>query len=215
MKLLLIRHAESVGNQEQRLQGQADFALSFQGQRQAAALAQSLSTQSWCPTHVYSSPLQRAIQTATILLQGRELAIAGSEALQEIHLGILQGLTWAEAQAQYPELCCALEASPTWIPIPEAESLIQVRDRAKGFVESLLNQHIDSHRIWIITHGGLLPYLIAALLGCDRVWGLEIPPTALFEFWLDRDRWPHQDENLANNTLWQIRRFNDLKHLKT
>ncbi len=212
MKLLLIRHAESIGNQEQRLQGHADFALSTTGQLQAAKLAAYLSSESWLPTHVYSSPLQRALQTAQILLRSRqEVTIQTCEALKELDNGIFQGLTWAEAQSHYPELCRSLTTSPEWLPIPGAESPLQVRDRARSFWHALLTQHQNSDQIWIVTHGGLLLYLMAALLGSDRVWGLDIGPTARFEFWLDRDRWHCEDENLANTTLWQIRHFNEYR----
>ena len=67
LKLLFIRHAQSVGNQQKRMQGNAEFELSAEGRRQAGKLAQRLLTESWVPTHVYSSPLKRTAQTAEIL----------------------------------------------------------------------------------------------------------------------------------------------------
>ncbi|HEY9846058.1 MAG TPA: histidine phosphatase family protein, partial [Candidatus Caenarcaniphilales bacterium] len=130
----------------------------------------------------------------------------------ELHNGILEGLTWSEAQTRYPSLCQALETSPEWLPIPGAEPLTQARDRALGFIQTLLSRHTNTDQIWIITHGGILQFLIAALLGCDRVWGLSINATALFEFWIDLTHW-HRDQTL-NPTLGQIRCFNDAQHLE-
>ncbi len=219
MKILWIRHAESIGNQAGQMQGQLEFAVSERGRQQADLLADYLIQNSWQPSHIYSSPLQRAVETTQILLRVQTFLksnppLCFRTELQEIHSGILQGLTWAEAKQQYPQLCQKLESTPEWVPIPEAESLQQVSDRAHQFIHYLLEAHQHSDQIWVITHGGLLPYLLAALMGSDRVWGLQIPPTALFEFELDRDRWLLPPPNTHNTTLWKIHRFNETPHLK-
>lgn len=218
LKLLLIRHAESIGNQQQRMQGWAEFELSELGSRQAAVLASRLVEEQWQPTHVYSSSLIRARQTTEILLQpflaveNQAIALEFVDDLREFQTGIFQGLTWAEARAAYPDLCDQLETCADWIPIPGAETLQTGRDRAHRFVYQLLDRHGNPDRVWIISHHWILQQLIAVLLGSDRTWGITIPPTALFEFWLDRDRWPCTDQNRFNSTLWQIRRFNDAQH---
>lgn len=219
MQLLFIRHAESIGNQAQRLQGQADDQLSRPGKAQAQKLAQQLLAEAWQPSHIYSSPLRRATQTTQILLSyfDAHLCSRGElvklDELKEIHNGVFQGLTWQEAQDRYPELCYALETSLEWLPIPGAESLQAVCDRAQTFVHQLMSQHANADKIWIVTHGGVLQFLIAQLLGCDRVWGLQIKPTALFEFRVDLSRWSLGDQNRFNTALWQIYRFNDTSHL--
>jgi len=68
LKLLFIRHAQSLGNQQKRMQGQGEFELSKEGKQQAEKLSQRLLAESWQPTYVYSSPLKRAVQTTEILL---------------------------------------------------------------------------------------------------------------------------------------------------
>lgn len=212
MKLLLIRHAQSLGNVDQRIQGHQDQGLSDQGKRQAQSLGAFLAADLWQPSHLYSSPLQRAVQTAQLLLAALpdQPHVQYAPELQELSNGIFDGLTWQEAQAQYPQLCQALMSSAEWIPIPGAEPLEVVRDRAQAFLQTLLGNHDDQDQIWVVTHGGFLQYLVAAILGGDRVWGLSIPPTALFEFWLDLKRWSLSDQNRCNPTLWQIRRFNQV-----
>lgn len=245
MKLLFIRHAQSIGNQEKRMQGQVDFALSAEGESQAERLAQRLLVESWVPTYVYSSPLKRAVQTAAILLNHFQTAplpaavsdlidsadtpplesgtksgvcapilVEYADELMEFQNGIFAGLTWAEAQQRYPDLCQRLSTSLDWIQIPEAESLTTARDRAHQFIQRLLSRHTDDDRIWIVSHSWIMQHLIAALMNCDRSWRLHAQNTALFEFWLDRNRWYATDENHRFNTdLWQIHRFNDCRHL--
>jgi broad specificity phosphatase PhoE len=221
MKILWIRHAESIGNQNQQMQGQLEFALSTLGKQQANLLADYLVQASWLPSHIYGSPLQRAAETTQILLQAWATETNHCDfspnyraELQEIHNGILQGLTWPQAKRQYPQLCDKLESTPEWVAIPEAESLQEVSDRAHQFVRCLLETHQNGDRIWVVTHGGLLPYLLAALMGSDRAWGMQIPATALFEFELDRDRWLLPPPNTHNTTLWKIVRFNETPHLR-
>lgn len=68
LKLLFIRHAQSLGNQQKRMQGQGEFGLSETGKQQAEKLAQRLLAEAWQPSQVYSSPLKRAVQTTEILL---------------------------------------------------------------------------------------------------------------------------------------------------
>jgi broad specificity phosphatase PhoE len=220
MHVLMIRHAESLGNREYRIQGRADYALSMQGIEQAHALGQVLVSNGWKPTHIYTSSLQRTVHTAEILRDywaTRESTahLTLCPDLQEIKNGILEGLTWAEVQEQYPDLAAALMASSDWIPIPGAESLKAARDRAQQFIQTITTQHNNADRLWIVTHGGFLQYLVAAIFGSDRTWGLSIPPTAVFEFELDLDRWSTTDQNRYNPLLWKIHRFNDASHLIT
>jgi 2,3-bisphosphoglycerate-dependent phosphoglycerate mutase len=240
LKLLFIRHAQSIGNQQKRMQGNGEFELSPEGRRQASRLAQRLFTEGWVPTGVYSSPLKRTMQTTEILLSpfvakplpavvgdlvdeeedddpreplSAEIPIAQSEDLREFQNGIFQGLTWAEAREQYPDLCHRLENSADWIPIPGAESLQDARDRSRRFIQSLLENHKNGDQLWVVTHSWILQHLIAELMGCDRSWRIHARNTAIFEFWIDQSRWQRQDQNCFNTDLWQIRRFNDHQHL--
>jgi broad specificity phosphatase PhoE len=218
MHVLMIRHAESLGNREYRIQGRMDYALSMQGIEQAHALGQALVTGAWKPTHIYTSSLQRTVHTAEILQDywaTREATVNITLCcdLQEVKNGIVEGLTWAEVQTQHPDLAAALMASSEWVPIQGAESLKAARDRAQQFIQTITTQHQNEDRIWIVTHGGFLQYLVAALLGSDRTWGLNIPPTAVFEFELDLGRWNTTDQNRYNAMLWKICRFNDASHL--
>ncbi|WP_206758116.1 histidine phosphatase family protein [Oscillatoria sp. FACHB-1407] len=220
LELVLIRHAQSTWNQQRRMQGWGDDALTTIGQDQAKRLAKRLQAEFQAPTHIYSSPLRRSRQTTDILLSQIEpIPVEYADELKEFQNGIFEGLTWAEAKALYPDLCASLEASLDWLPIPQAESLREGRDRARRFLQHLLTHHHNGDRIWVISHSWLLQQLIAELLGCDRSWGISICNTALFEFWLDQSRWHETNQNPSQNrwntTLWQIRHFNDCQHLHT
>jgi broad specificity phosphatase PhoE len=249
LKLLFVRHGQSTGNVEKRMQGQGEYDLTPIGRLQATRLAHRLRAENWHPTHAYSSPLRRAMQTAEILATqiqapgpaeslpsivselidadftvsepapsaalATPLKITQAAELGEFQNGIFQGLTWAEAQAQYPDLCQTLEASPDWLQIPGAETLQTARARSSQFIERILQTHHNGDQVLIVSHSWILQHLIASLLGADRAWRLPIHNTARFEFWVDQSRWARQTpETRLNTDLWQIRRFNDDRHLQ-
>jgi 2,3-bisphosphoglycerate-dependent phosphoglycerate mutase len=237
LKLLFIRHAQSTGNVERRMQGQGAYPLTDHGQAQTRKLAARLRSENWVPTAVYTSPLRRTVETTHILLDAfpthatpgvvgdltdvdqpltpvtQPIPIHYEPDLAEFQNGIFQGLTWAEAQAQHPELCHQLETAAEWIPIPGAETLHMARDRAQQILSKILTSHQNGEQIWVVSHSWFMQHLISALMGSDRAWRMRIHNTALFEFWIDQSRWQWQDENRLNTDLWQIVRFNDDQHL--
>ncbi|RZM82500.1 histidine phosphatase family protein [Leptolyngbya iicbica] len=248
LKLLLLRHGESTSNRDRRMAGQDDAPLTALGVQQCQQLATWLYDQGWQPSHIYSSPLRRAVESTTVLLhpwqwqlpdsQGveatptassrawRNLSLAArgehppprfcyAAELQEFQAGILTGLTWTEAQQRYPDLCEALVTSLDWLPIPQAETPRQGRRRAEAFVAQLLVQHRNGDAVWVMAHQWILEHLIAALMGSDRTWQISMGNTALFEFWLDCDRWSQTGMARHTSTLWQIQRFNERPHLLT
>ena len=216
LTLLFIRHAESIGNQQYRMQGHAAYKLSEQGWQQAQCLAKRLASEFAAPTCIYSSPIARAVQTAQVILKSQSslVPLTYDDRLCEGHQGIFQGLTWQEARERYPDLCHQLETSSEWCPVPDAEAPFEVRHRAKDWIQEVLTQHQDGDRLWVVAHEWILYHLISVLLGSDRTWQLPIDHTGLFEFSLNLDRWSTSDMSvLMNSSFWQLRRFNDTQHL--
>ncbi|MEO0539976.1 MAG: histidine phosphatase family protein [Cyanobacteria bacterium P01_A01_bin.105] len=214
LTLILIRHAESWGNRWGRMEGHTSTALTRRGCQQARRLRAYLRQQS-PPQVCYTSPTLRTAQTAAMLCapdaQGQIVSLQTDPALQEIHPGIFQGLTWAEATVHYPHLCQQLCNQLTLVPIPQAESPHDARQRADHWLTHCLRQHQPGETVWGVSHSGILQHLVGAVLGCDRTWQIQIPHTALFEFWLS------QPSDLTvdglNPERWKIKQFNDCPHL--
>jgi 2,3-bisphosphoglycerate-dependent phosphoglycerate mutase len=106
IKLVLLRHGESVWNRENRFTGWTDVDLSDRGlveARQAGALLKA-----GCYTFdiAYTSVLKRAIRTLWIVLDELDLMwipVERSWRLNERHYGALQGLNKAETASRYGE----------------------------------------------------------------------------------------------------------------
>ena len=96
VRLLLVRHGETVWNQENRWQGQADTALSQIGYRQARQLGRQLSNANRPIDAIYTSDLCRARETAAILGKTIDVTPVETMAWREMDIGSWSGLTTAE-----------------------------------------------------------------------------------------------------------------------
>ena len=103
-KIVLLRHGESVWNQENRFTGWTDVGLTEKGLGEAKAAGQLLKREGYEFDVAYTSVLQRAIKTLWTVLEetGRMwIPIHHSWRLNERHYGALQGLDKAETAAKF------------------------------------------------------------------------------------------------------------------
>ena len=105
-KLVLIRHGESIWNQENRFTGWKDVDLSRKGVEEARAAGDLLRDEGFAFDVAYTSVLRRAIRTLQIILNEMDLLwipVTKSWRLNERHYGALQGLNKSEMAAQFGE----------------------------------------------------------------------------------------------------------------
>lgn len=106
-KLVLLRHGQSVWNQENRFTGWTDVDLSAEGAQQAVHAGQLLRKHGYTFDVGFTSVLKRAIKTLDIVLEEMDLLwipVEKSWRLNERFYGDLQGLNKAETTAKYGEL---------------------------------------------------------------------------------------------------------------
>lgn len=163
MRLILIRHAETAHNRDNRVQGRADNPLSELGVQQAAALGAALRGQTLAT--IVASPLQRALDTARVVAQETGAPLETDPALEEMHVGELEGLAIAEMRERYPEFLSEwVTERGASIPMPGGESLDQVKQRAWAVVERLRGRFEDQTAA-IVSHNFVLGTLITTALG--------------------------------------------------
>ena len=103
-KIVLLRHGESVWNQENRFTGWTDVGLTEKGLAEARAAGQLLAREGFAFDVAYTSVLKRAIKTLWTVLEEMDrmwIPVQHSWRLNERHYGALQGLNKAETAAQY------------------------------------------------------------------------------------------------------------------
>lgn len=106
IKLVLLRHGESVWNQENRFTGWTDVDLSEKGHDEARTAARLLKEAGFVFDVAHTSVLKRAIRTLWTVLDGLDLMwipVQKNWRLNERHYGALQGLNKAETAAQHGE----------------------------------------------------------------------------------------------------------------
>lgn len=105
MKLVLLRHGESVWNKENKFTGWTDVALSEKGKEEAIAAGKLLKENRYTFDIAFCSVLKRAIDTLNLVLTelNLDIAVKYSYKLNERHYGALQGLNKEETKEKYGE----------------------------------------------------------------------------------------------------------------
>jgi probable phosphoglycerate mutase len=165
VRLLLVRHGETVWNQENRWQGQADTPLSETGREQARRLAQRLRAEGRPVRAIYASDLSRAFHTAEILGEVLGVPPTPDVGWREMDIGAWSGLTTAEVIARHAGEWERLRAGED-LPRGGGETFAQFQERIVRSAERLRVQHSEE-QIVIVTHGGAVRAFLLHCRGLD------------------------------------------------
>ena len=163
-EIILARHGETEWNIEEVFRGRIDVELNETGLKQAELLGEYLSK--FEIEGVYSSPLKRALRTAQTIADYQRLKVQIAPALIDFDFGQWQGLSLKEVKAKYESLFHEWAEKPEQVKIPGGESLDEVKKRAIGLVNSILDKY--DGRVVLVSHRVVNKVLICALLGLDN-----------------------------------------------
>lgn len=161
--MLLVRHASNDYTKEGRLAGWIPGVhINAQGQREADELARRLSK---LPIEaIYSSPLERAVDTANAIAACHRLTVEIREGLGEGNVGEWTGKTIKELQAT--DLWKAIQTKPVGVNPPGGESIDQVQARMVSEFERIRGAHSEG-LVVIVSHADPLKAAISHYLGWD------------------------------------------------
>lgn len=165
MKLYFVRHGESEANILRVISNRGWIhPLTEKGRQQARDLAVKLKTASI--TKIYTSPLQRAAQTAEILSQNLGVEFEITDALREFDCGIAEGRTDAEAWRLNAWVNEEWAVHHRWESrIEGGESFLDLRSRFLPLVNDLLQDHAHRPENFIlIGHGALYYHMLTQIL---------------------------------------------------
>lgn len=215
MRLVLLRHGESVWNKENRFTGWTDVDLSENGVKEAENAGKLLKEKGFTFDVSFTSVLKRANRTLEIVLKEMNLNIPVnySYRLNERHYGALQGLNKDEMRKKFgeeqvhiwrrsydvrpPELTKDDERYPgndpkykdlTQEELPLTECLKDTLERVLPYYNNEIKKHLENkENVLVVAHGNSLRSIIKYLenISDDDIMSVEIPTGVPYVYELD------------------------------
>ena len=176
--ILLVRHGQNEWVKEKRLAGWLpEVHLNEEGRHEVILLAQRLS--SLPITMIYSSPLERCLETATILAESIGVQVESNPELGEVRYGKWEGKKLKKL-ARKKRKWYFVQHFPSRFRFPAGESFAEVQTRAVNAVEKLSDQH-DEEFILLVSHADVIKLILAHYLGMhiDLFQRLAISPASV------------------------------------
>ena len=198
MKLILVRHGESVHNRDGLGLGRADVELTALGREQVRRAAEAVAAAR--PLRVYASPLRRALEGGRLIAELCGVPLEVRDELIEMDVGLTEGLSLEEIRRRFPEFVRQwLGPRPESVPMPGGESLEDVAERLRRWLGEV-RQRRDS-TVAVVSHTFVLRVLICLLL--------DLPLRRFRDFRCDLAS--------VSEVEWNehaiVRRWNDVCHL--
>ncbi|MFP2959715.1 2,3-bisphosphoglycerate-dependent phosphoglycerate mutase [Myxococcus sp. 1LA] len=175
--LVLVRHGQSLWNQENRFTGFVDVPLTDQGRQEARRAAEALKGMTF--DVAYTSALSRAQETLSILLDslGQQVPTIRDAALNERNYGDLQGLNKADAARRWGDAQIKEWRRSFDVPPPNGESLEMTARRVLPFYDRAIAGDLrQGKNVLVVAHGNSNRSLVMKLdkLTGEQVVGLEL-----------------------------------------
>jgi broad specificity phosphatase PhoE len=165
LTVVLTRHGGTTRSKpEQHLGQHLDVLLSDEGRAQAAALGRRLAGVTF--ERVVASPLRRAVETARLIVPGREPETDAR--LLEMDYGAWEGLTYEQVTARDGPARLLWEADPASLACPGGESGNDVATRVRSFLEAAIDgaeADMADHKILVVGHSTTDRILLCVALG--------------------------------------------------
>ena len=176
--IILVRHGETDWNRAGKFQGMSDIPLSKTGKYQASCARDALKDTEI--NAAYTSPLLRAMETASIILQGRNITPEPVFDFHEQNAGAWEGLTSEEIRRRYPQELELWSSRPSQVQIPDGETFLHVQQRATRAFWKCVHAN-PGKTILIASHMVCLSALLLGIAGLpiDEIWAHPISNAGL------------------------------------
>lgn len=215
MKLVIVRHGESLWNQENRFTGWVDIDLSAKGTIEAEKAGKALKQAGFAFDMAFTSCLTRAIKTLNIILDQMNLnwlPVTKNWRLNERHYGELQGLNKTETAEKHGEDQVKIwrrsyDTPPPLMSkdnmshpahdvryknenseaLPSGESLKDTAARFIPYWEKVIWPAVQKNNVLIVAHGNSLRALIQYLekMTPEQIMEVNIPTAMPIVYELD------------------------------
>jgi len=160
MEIIFVRHGETKNNKDGIIQGPEHGDINEKGQKEIEEVSNLLKDEKI--DVFYSSDIPRCRITSEQINKFHNLSINYSKLIREKYNGDWTGKNYNKVNWN------DLEGSFENKKVKNGESLLEVRSRARKFVEELINKYGDNKKkILVVSHGAFLKILIGDLLNMD------------------------------------------------
>jgi probable phosphoglycerate mutase len=180
--LFLIRHGLTAVTGSRLYGRTSGIHLDERGRRQAAALVERFEGVRLAA--VYSSPLERCVETVHPLAAAQGLEVRTSEALMEMDAGEWTGRTLPSLRRT--KLWSMVQRSPSRFHFPGGEGFVEAEARVLDGIHRIASRH-PRGRVVVGTHGDLVRVLIAHFAGAhlDQFQRVMADPASVSAVHLD------------------------------
>jgi len=186
--IYLVRHGKTDLIRKMLCGNLPGIPLNEEGRNQAAKTGAYLST---LPIKaIYSSPIQRALETAGIIGKATGLEVISVDFLREIHFGDLQGMEFPCINSH--PIWQRYTTLPAYVSFPNGESVVEVQKRVSEGLDWIADQYSENDEIVCVAHSDVLRLAISRALDLplDNFHRLSISPASVskLEWAPDRKR---------------------------
>ncbi len=191
-QLCLLRHGESLWNEENRFTGWVDVPLTDFGRKQAEKAGESIKKEGLQFQVAYTSVLNRAIETLEIVMKTiqQNIPVIKDSALNERMYGDLQGLNKEDTAKKYGDQQVHIWRRSYDIKPPNGESLEDTQNRTIPFFMNCVMTDIkEGKNVLVVAHGNSLRSIVMYLdkLSKEQVLSLELPTGLPIIYSIDPD----------------------------
>jgi broad specificity phosphatase PhoE len=159
LKIIFVRHGETLWNKERKVQGISDIELSDIGMKQADRIGLCLKDEDI--EVIYTSPLKRAYQTAQAIGAYHDVPFAVETDLQEMDQGDFEGLSFKDLAAKHGAFLKQWAADPASCIMPNGESLMMLQERAWPVIGRIIENGRDAV---VVAHNFTLTTILCKIL---------------------------------------------------
>ena len=164
--IYVVRHGQTLWNEEGRMQGRLDSPLTDQGRMQASANGALLKSLGGVD-RLWVSPSGRTTETAYLINSHTKASIDFADELMERDCGDWSGMTIDEISQNYPQAWRDRESDPYWYQPPGGENMQDMLLRVHQFLDGLFDTPFGA--VGLVTHGVMSKVILKFYLGLSEV----------------------------------------------
>lgn len=191
--LYIMRHGKTDWNEAKKLQGRTDIPLNEEGRRMAKEAGER-----YRDVHFdvcYSSPLARALETAELVLAGRNVPVITDERLVELSFGEYEGSAYISQRPDCPINVLFTDPEKYTQSVGGSETLDELYKRTGAFLTEVAGPEIRAGRdVLIVGHGATNAGIVCQIrnLPAEQFWSVDVEQCKLLEL---SDFQPDQDDD--------------------